>query len=582
MKILFKKDYWGLMIIFILPSLLNHVIAQDAKNEWTQQFRNPEDITCCSVVSDNVGNVYSTGYFTKTADFDPGEDSVILKSVEYADLFLCKFNPEGQFIWIKQFNGSHFNYFSYENSSVDTDKRGNVYLTGASTTQVKLDTLSGIYDLSAQTNNSNTLIAKLDSIGNYIWIKQIVGFVSHSRSIKADNDENVYLTGYFRDTLDFDPGPETFYLNSTWSDEYDVFVLKLNCNGEFLWAKQFGSSLRKAGTSIDVDKQGNVYTTGYYRIRCDFDPGIGDSILYAQSEADIFVSKLNSDGQFVWAKSFGGAGNDIGTDIVVDRWGNVFFSGYFSGLSDFDPSKKSHSCMSNGSSDAFICKLNTDGDFLWANQFGGNSIDQAISIDVDLNGDVYFNGVFNHKMDVDPGLETIYFTADGENDIFIIKLDKQGNYEWAKQFSGSQYKMTGGIDVNSKGDVLSAGYFKGEVDFNPDQDSCSLLSMGSKDAFVHKITQNITFESAISVLKSISKLKVYPNPTTDKVLIDFGRNIYYGRVRIINIKGKMTSSFDFSDVNKFEIELPKMPGLYFIEVETENEHWQAFKVLKKE
>jgi hypothetical protein len=583
MKLFFRVKHGAAMAIFFLsPFIINSVVAQDTRDVWTRQFRNLKEMTCNSVTSDNSGNVYSTGYFSGSADFDPGEDSVMLVSVEYSDLYLCKFNLEGKFEWVKQFNGSHYNYFNYENSSVDADKFGNVYLTGASTSLVNFDTISGTYDLSTRAKDFHTLIAKLDSNGNYTWIKQIVGFISHTQSIKVDDDENVYLTGYFRDTLDFDPGPGTFLLNSTWSEEYDVFVMKLNRNGEFIWARQFGSSFRKAGKSIDVDKQGNVYTIGYYRNRCVFDPGVNDSILIATSETDIFVSKLDSNGQFVWAKNFGGAGVDIGMDLAVDKWGDVYFTGYYDGVADFDPGKKTYSCMSNGYSDAFICKLNTNGELLWVKSFGGDGDDQALSVDIDLNSDVYINGVFNNKMDVDPGPDEVLFDSKGEADIFIIKLDNLGNYKWAKQFSGTEYKMLGGIDVNTKGDVFSAGYFKGTVDFAAVNNPFSLVSMGYKDAFVNKITQDITFNTANVLVDETLKPKVYPNPTADDVFIDLGANISQGKITIRNLHGQVVSCFDIYDAAQVKIKLPQLKGLYFIELELLNGNRQTFKVLKSE
>jgi hypothetical protein len=143
---------------------------------------------------------------------------------------------------------------------------------------------------------------------------------------------DVYTTGIFQDTIDFNPG--TGVANLSAVGEEDVFILKLDANGNFLWAKSFGGIEMDQGYSIAIDAEGNVYTTGYFIDTVDFDPGTGVTNLSAVGGKDIFILKLDPNGNFVWAKSFGGI---EGIGIAIDGMGNVITTGYFSDTVDFDP-----------------------------------------------------------------------------------------------------------------------------------------------------------------------------------------------------------------------------------------------------
>ena len=129
-----------------------------------------------------------------------------------------------------------------------------------------------------------------------------------SYSIVVDSSGNVYTTGRFNGTADFDPGPGTANLVSSGST--DVFVSKLNSAGELVWVKQLGgtSTAGDFSESVAVDSSGNVYTTGWFNGTADFDPGAGTANLVSAGNSDVFVSKLDSTGTFVWAKQLSGTG----------------------------------------------------------------------------------------------------------------------------------------------------------------------------------------------------------------------------------------------------------------------------------
>ena len=135
----------------------------------------------------------------------------------------------------------------------------------------------------------------------------------------------------------------------------------------FEWARSMGGNVEEAGRSVSVDAEGNVYTAGYFRGTVDFDPGEGTTNLTSGTLSAFFVQKLDSDGSFLWAKSFGATGYGVGqfVPLVVDASGNTYIAGTFSGTVDFDPGEGTFNLPAVGEKDMFIQKLDASGNFLW-------------------------------------------------------------------------------------------------------------------------------------------------------------------------------------------------------------------------
>jgi hypothetical protein len=148
----------------------------------------------------------------------------------------------------------------------------------------------------------------------------------YGNSITTDASGNVYTTGLFQDTVDFDPGAGTF--NLTCNGSSDIFIQKLDANGNFIWAKSMGSFSGDVPNSVAVDALGNVYTTGYFNGTVDFDPGPGVANLTSASiSGNIFVQKLDAAGNYVWAKRMGGSGFCYGNSVALDASNLTYFSG---------------------------------------------------------------------------------------------------------------------------------------------------------------------------------------------------------------------------------------------------------------
>ncbi|HLP88021.1 MAG TPA: SBBP repeat-containing protein [Nostocaceae cyanobacterium] len=460
---------------------INTPSTDDVQLIWAKNLGGSNRDRGNSIAVDSMGNVYTTGYFEGTADFDPGSGTSNLTSNGDRDIFISKLNSNGSFAWAKNLGGSSIDY----GNGIAVDSMGNVYTTGYFQNTVDFDPGSGTSNLTSNGYN-DIFISKLNSDGSFAWAKNLGGSgPDYGRSIAVDSTGNIYTTGDFYGTVDFDPSSSTF--NLTGNGDTDIFISKLNSDGSFAWAKNLGGRNIDYGYSIAVDSVGNVYTTGYFYGTADFDPGSGTFNLTSNGYDDIFISKLNSDGSFAWAKNLGGSSGDYSYSIAVDSVGNVYTTGSFSGTVDFDPGSGTFNLTSNGGYDTFISKLNSDGSFAWAKNLGGSSFDSGYSIAVDSVGNVYTTGYFSDTADFDPGSGTFNLTSNGGYDIFISKLNSDGNFAWAKNLGGSGPDYGRSIAVDSTGNIYATGDFYDTADFDSGSGTFSLTSNGDRDAFIVKL-----------------------------------------------------------------------------------------------
>jgi hypothetical protein len=468
-------------ITFLISLLL--ALGTNAQNlEWAKSFGGTSNDFGYSITVDASGNVYTTGRFEGTVDFDPGAGTNNLTSQGFSDVFIQKLDPSGNFLWAKSFGGTSGDV----GGGITVDASGNVYTTGYFQGTVDFDPGAGTNNLTSQ-GSGDVFIQKLDPSGNFLWAKSFGGTLfDEGNSITVDASGNVYTTGRFEGTVDFDPGAGTNNLSSQGS--YDVFIQKLDPSGNFLWAKSFGDTSGDKGYSIALDASGNVYTTGAFEGTVDFDPGAGTNNLTSQGSGDVFIQKLDPSGNFLWAKSFGDTSGAGGNSITVDASGNIYTTGAFQGTVDFDPGAGTNNLTSQGSGDVFIQKLDPSGNFLWAKSFGDTLGDVGRSSTVDASGNVYTTGRFEGTVDFDPGAGTNNLTSQGFIDIFIQKLDPSGNFLWAKSFGDTINDVGLSITVDASGNVYTTGYFYGTVDFDPGAGTNNLSSQGSYDAFIQKMS----------------------------------------------------------------------------------------------
>jgi hypothetical protein len=386
---------------------------------WARRMGGADTDYGYSVATDVTGNVFIGGFFNGTADFDNGGGAGVLTAIGSADIFICQLDANGGFVWVKQFGGPA-DEVAY---SITLDPGGNIYTTGYFIGTVDFDPGPNTTSLTSS-GISDVFIVKLDPTGNLVWAKQMGGIQSDiANAITLDLNGNVYTTGSFSNTADFNPSTSSvFNLNSNGAN--DIFIVKLDQAGDFLWAKQMGADTADAGYAVKTDKAGNVYTCGYFMNSVDFNPGAGTAMLSSGGSYDIFISKLNSSGNFIWAKSFGSSGTDNSFSITLDDSSNVYSTGYFQGTVDFDPGSGTANQSVVGGFDVFISRLDSAGNYRWAKQIGGTGTEQGFYISCDANRNLFLTGSFSGTVDFDPGTAVSYLPSIGGNDAYLLNLEQ--------------------------------------------------------------------------------------------------------------------------------------------------------------
>ena len=481
-------------VIALLLLCLTPLAARAAEGAfvWARSMDGTDEGGGTAIALDGAGNIYITGGFTGTADFDPGAGTFNLTSAGQNDIFVQKLDASGNLLWARRMGGTSYDI----GRDIVVDGSGNVYTTGLFQASADFDPGAEAYNLTSA-GYSDIFVQKLDISGNLVWARRMGGVNNDvGWAIALDGEGNLHNTGSFKGTVDFDPGAETYNLTSAGSS--DIFVQKLDASGNLALARGMGGIGIDSGHDLAVDSAGNVYTTGYFAGTVDFDPGARSFNLTSAGLNSFFVQKLNASGNLVWARHVDGTINSIG--IAVDSVGNVYTKGPFQGTADFDPGAGTVNLTSAGNYDIFVQKLAACGNFVWARRMGGRNIDGGSAIAVDGMGNVYTTGYFDLMVDFDPGADTVNLTSAGSYDIFVQKMDASGNFGWARGMGGTSSDGGSAIAVDSAGDVYTTGSFMGTADFDPGAGTVNLTSAGNTDIFVQKLSgPDRTPPNAISI-----------------------------------------------------------------------------------
>jgi len=451
---------------------------------WARTWGGIDDDWGHGVAVDGSGNVYVTGYFRDTVDFDPGSGVDNHTSNGEADVFLSKFDSSGAFIWARTWGGSDDNDEGY---GVAVDGSGNVYVTGYFHGTVDFDPGSGV-DNHTSNGQYDVFLSKFDPLGAFKWARTWGGsYEDEGWGVAVDGSGNVYVTGWFSGTVDFDPGSGVD--NHTSNGYFDVFLSKFDSSGAFKWARTWGGSYDDEGRGVAVDGSGNVYVTGWFMGTVDFDPGSGVDNHTSYPGWDVFLSKFDSSGAFIWARTWAGCGfyyTDWSLGVAVDGSGNVYVTGAFEGTVDFDPGSGVDNHTSIGHTDVFLSKFDSSGEFEWARTWGGTHYNYGYGVAVDGSGNVYVTGRFEGTVDFDPGSGVDNHTSNGVWEVFLTKFDSSGAFKWARTWGGSYYDCGYGVAVDGSDSVYVTGYFEGTVDFDPGSGADNHTSNGDDDVFLSK------------------------------------------------------------------------------------------------
>ena len=454
--------------------------------EWAERAGGSSFEYGRGIAVDSSGNAYVTGYFEgSSANF--GSTTLSNSDPTHSDVFVAKLDSSGNWLWAKR-TGSSAD--SDHGHGIAVDSSGNVYLTGDFQESSTIGTAGGSTTLSSS-GGYDVFVVKLDSNGNWLWAKRAGGSGDdQGYGIAVDLSGNAYVTGTFTGSpADF--GNTTLSSVNSMSGpggSPDVFVAKLDSSGNWLWAERAGGPSADTGFGIAVDSSDNTYVTGIFTASLHTNPAdFGNTTLLSSSgSSDVFVAKLDSSGDWLWAKRAGGStDSNVGIGIAVDSSFNAYVTGYFTGSSaDFGNT----TLNSSGSSDVFVAKLDSSGDWLWAKRAGGAAVDDGSGIAVDSSGNAYLTGGF-FGSSADFGNTTLSKSNSSRSDVFVAKLDSSGDWLWAKRAGGSVNDLGYGIAVDSSGNAYVIGYFQGLL---ADFGSTTLNSSWDvhQDVFVAKMSKD--------------------------------------------------------------------------------------------
>jgi hypothetical protein len=400
------------------------------------------------------GSSIVTGYFNDSATFG----STTLTSAGGNDVFVAKLDTAGQYVWATRAGGAAANGDIGHAVSALAD--GSSIITGhfdgaATFGSIALTSAGG----------RDVFVAKLDSDGNFVWATQAGGSDWNiARAVSTLTDGSSIVTGQFQGIATF--GSTTL----TSAGGNDVFVAKLDAAGKFVWAKSAGGASTQIGYGISTLADGSSIITGSFY----GNPMFGSITLTSSEERDVFVAKLDADGNYVWATSAGGTAWDIGNDISTLADGSTIVTGYFAGTSTFG----STTLTSAVGQDVFVAKLDADGNYVWVTQAGGASGDVGRAISTVADGSAFVTGYFEGTATF--GSTTL--TSAGDGDVFVAKLDADGNYVWATSAGGTSWDSGLGVSSLADGSAIVTGYFADTTTFG----STTLTSAGSSDAFFAK------------------------------------------------------------------------------------------------
>jgi hypothetical protein len=331
---------------------INIVFAQQPGLNWMKHLGAAgEGFVSVSMAIDSNKSVIIAGLFRGTADFDEGPGVFNMTSNGDQDLFITEYDSAGNFHWAKHIGG----LLGDQVREMKLDQQGNIILMGMYQGTVDMDPGPGT--VSATAVGSDGFVIKLDNNGNYIWSRQWQ--VYSINTMEVDIHNNILLGGDFGGPADFDPGNGVYTL--TGGNLYnDLFIFKIDENGNFKWAKQMPNqnTAQLQEFTMESDSKGNIYMGGNFTQSIDFDPGNNAVVLNSNGENDGFVVKLDSNGVFSWVKQFGGTGIDKVWSLTVDNADHVILTGQYNGTVDFDPGSAVFNLSNATNRGCFIVKLN--------------------------------------------------------------------------------------------------------------------------------------------------------------------------------------------------------------------------------
>lgn len=386
------------------------------------------------VETDQFGNQYVAGYITGETSFNI--NTVQPTAAGNGDVYVAKYSPNGSLLWIKQFGGN----YSDKPTDLALDNSNNIYITGQYFGLVNFDT----YTLNSSSNSKDIFLLKLTNNGDVLWaISEGGAGNENAYGITCDNLNNLILVGQFEGLSTLGLSNYTSTIDPlTGLNSYDLFVTKYDSNGTPLWTQNGQADYEDRLLAVSCDDQNNIFFTGQFSDTLLFGGSTFNNIGYNIG----FVAKMAPNGQLLWLNKLK-AGVVIPYDLEVNDINEVVITGDYTGNLVYQTSTASQNISNNFLKKIFALKITNDGNYIWSNTLGSDNEISARSISIDVAKNSYITGYFKCNLSQLHDTNTAIFNSVGFKDIYLMKLDYQGNMEYTKQIGGKENDEGHGVAI---------------------------------------------------------------------------------------------------------------------------------------
>ncbi len=475
--------------IFIICFFFTFSSSVAQNISWELQFDNYE---AKGIGIDLSNNVLFCGTFNGLVDFDPSLNIDTITSVA-EDGFLTKFDSNRNYNWTYHLNGVGYDW----NQSINgckTDADGNIYIA---------------CDFSGKKVGAQ----KISPSGSLVWSRYFTYSTSSLSNFNDCNDiaidinKNTVIVGsYWGHLCCTTPSGTNLYSQG----QHDAFICKLDSFGILIWGKSIGGLDDTKAYSVVTDDAGNIYCAGVFEGTCDFDPdtanvyNVTSASLYS---GDTFLLKLNSQGEFVWVKTWKSNNSfSVSPTVSFDIYNEIVITNTAVAGIDFDPGPGTitmFSIMSNNGN-AFVLNLDTSGQFKWVKVFSASTVSTMHNIDP--FGNILLSGTFSgQNMDIDPGPDSVMIYKTGSKAGYFAKLNQNGQFISGGVLAASIACNTNYILPGGANEFYISGNFSDTLDIDPSPGYFPLIDQNGPDLFLIKYN-NCGYTNPIQVLTSCGPL----------------------------------------------------------------------------
>jgi len=561
----------SVLLPILAMAFCGSVLAQVAPT-WTHvnQIGNTGSLTeVFNTLTDAAGNVYQTGSFTRTTQ--AGTLSLTLGSGASFDMFLVKYDPQGNVLWMRQAGSQTVTtppnntlFGGASGRALAVDAAGNVYVAGIFRGGVTFGSLATT--LAAGQTGQNCFLAKYSPQGTVLWTR--AGLVATPNndveplSVSSAPNGDVFVAGGFSGTATFGP---TSYMSQ---GSTDVFLAKYSATGSLAWVQVPGSPFTDLGFCVKSTPNNGAYLTGSFTNTLSLSAAVG-TVGYGQKDG--FLAYYDNQGTAQWIQAVGGPQDDEISRVEIMPTGELYAAGSFQGTSAFG----GLSLTSAGGYDGFLLKCTAQGVPQWARRLGGTGNDYAYELVQQPAGPVYLAGNFEGTAQFD----TQSVTSAGASDVFLARYNASGSLVWLTRGGGVMNEYVGGLSYGPGGTLSLGVKLRGPAQFG----TLTVVTASAIEGLLCQLQDNTPLPVRAATIPE--ELSVYPNPMVKQLTVAFDSgNGGMAQFYLYDALGKVVRQTAQTVARQARFDLPVAdlpPGIYTLKVVGPTTSWTR-KVMKEQ